>query len=127
MTIPVAVFVQPHERFDATVNNYCTFCDFQTNVCGGSCLPDGSFCQDDFECCAGFCNPDFGTCGLSCSPDGFGCFSDAECCVNFCNPNTGACGKCSPDGFFCTNDFECRGGCLRGLARGSCWRATLCR
>jgi len=50
-----------------------------------NCLPTGSRCRIDSQCCTGSCSSD-GYC--ICRPSRVGCYSNAQCCSGVCSqPN----------------------------------------
>jgi hypothetical protein len=89
------------------------------NHCNGPmCTPDGGMCQVDGDCCNANCNG--GICGPSCQPNGAMCMTPQECCSNLCFGGT--CGNlCAPNGFPCLVDANCcNNDCQMGTCGGTC-------
>jgi len=79
------------------------------------CLPIGSSCTTEFDCCTGICRQ--GTCSDKCAPGLTPCTSHSECCTFFCRDD----GLCQPDGCLldgelCFTDNDCcDGSCVNGI------------
>jgi hypothetical protein len=73
-------------------------CDTTSGNC--ACLPNGTNCDFDLQCCGEVCNG-----GICCSKEHGSCDTDDDCCTGFCVFN--ACEPCRPEGDPCTLDDEC--------------------
>ncbi len=99
-------------------------CDFGP----GPCLPTGSLCMADTDCCRGSCAADAGgipVCTAPCLADGTACISGGDCCGDHCNGTSGECGPamtaCNLLGTGCTEDADCcTGQCLGDTCSTSC-------
>jgi hypothetical protein len=128
----------PGERCDATsggcepivcahIGEACTDPDdCCSKVCtgGGSggrciCLPDGSLCESDAQCCEGGpCvrsdpTAQFGNCASVCNPVNAACATNGECCSTICS-GAGNC-ICLPDQSLCSSDASCCSGTCHRL------------
>lgn len=115
---------------DGAPSNCCGACDATSSRCvfgPGPCLPVGSVCQVDSDCCRGTCAvgaSGVAVCTAPCLADGTVCSLGADCCNHHCNGWPGACGPavtCSLLGAGCQVDADCCSGqCLSGACGSNC-------
>jgi hypothetical protein len=64
----------------------------------GLCVPQGSICHENIECCNSTCDTKVGVCGALlpgalgpvCSPDGIVCMNSSDCCDGYCGQSMGS-------------------------------------
>jgi len=86
----------------------------QTTECvGAPCVPDGSYCSSNSECCSGECkNYVCSPVDVPCVPDYQYCYNDYDCCSGncynyYCEPPNA---PCVPDYDYCSYDSDCCSG-----------------